>query len=1119
MRSICSPIFLYLAVVAALLPSARAATCSSVGSAGSAVYRCADSGSSTTNGTNLVDTLNAATLGDTIVLPAGVIFRTPSDTSGYIDFPAKAGSTGPYITVTSSKCAELPEGQIPSVADATKMAVLETGNETGVIRFRTNAHHYRVQCMDIRTGSSMYAANKWINGTLIAVEDVTAHDIIFDRFLCRPYEAKWNEENDANSQHWTVTTNQCAQPEGKNWKFRDFRIYGFHGWSNASAVSKKTVSAGTTSTAPSLTMTSHGLSGAYFAHITGGTGNWSRINGHALLTTSDSNTVTWVKRAMKVVVASNVATIQLLYQAPHYLQVGDAVTISGSTTTGLNGTYTVASTPDAWQFTVATSGVANGYYGNSNLWVNLVHDPAINIAVDSTGFGELTGTVVAAIATGDASLNSLCFMIIGGPGPVLIENGYTACQFSSVFTGGGSNYTPNTATLTNVTPTGATLSNTVGLRVGDYLAVQVALGAVAAGTLSVTNGSASITGSGTALNNGMTNIRIFGTASGQPYDQSSQITASSATAATLGATWQGDTASGLTFVATRDYKTVRITGISGNDVTWEKFGFGGLSSAGSGVVNTSGTTVTRVSGDYYDGDDGSIGGAQSGTYSPGLPITIGGTRYIIASRNSATQMTLTSSAGTQTNAVMTFVTKADSPGLGRWNGIQPSDITVRRVQLDKPAAGAYGGICKAAHELKSCVRCRFEGNTYTGVPCISFGHPLYNQQPGAAPWVTHRDSSYSYNLIRNSERLAVNNFADPYESATTSAPSAYQDTVKGAQNVVFAHNLSLTHQIYWTPISVASTPASVKYEHNTLLIKTGGLSPGPVVADNGCSVALNTSINYADIRNNLLFYGLSGMGSGSCWNSPTTTFHHNLLYDTRSIGCASILADDAGTGNQCSSTFGGLSLAGTCDDSGDNWKNCKLTSTFRAGADDGGDFGADVEAVEDHQNGWSFKAGLLDEMTSQPRASAFAIGSTRAAISFSKPITGPCTLTLYTDASRQIEHGDTNTSGEKACDRTGNVTAGNVVRFVLGTNTALADSTIYYYKIAVGSAVMVGSFTTRASGSGISYTFSRAMECGTDGATFGTSVAANTPYSVAAGNVRYCRESSPVGDVQMVVAP
>ena len=104
------------------------------------------------------------------------------------------------------------------------------------------------------------------------------------------------------------------------------------------------------------------------------------------------------------------------------------------------------------------------------------------------------------------------------------------------------------------------------------------------------------------------------------------------------------------------------------------------------------------------------------------------------------------------------------------------------------------------------------------------------------------------------------------------------------------------------------------------------------------------------------------------------------------------------------------------------------------------------------------------------------------------------------------------------CARTGNTSTAGTVTLVLGTNTALTASTTYYYKLTMGSAVMVGEFATVAAGSGITASWNRARECGTDGSTFGTAVSANTPYSVASGNVRYCRDNSTL-PVEVLVAP
>jgi hypothetical protein len=180
-----------------------------------------------------------------------------------------------------------------------------------------------------------------------------------------------------------------------------------------------------------------------------------------------------------------------------------------------------------------------------------------------------------------------------------------------------------------------------------------------------------------------------------------------------------------------------------------------------------------------------------------------------------------------------------------------------------------------------------------------------------------------------------------------------------------------------------------------------------------------------------------------------------------------------------------------------------------------------MEELVDDQNGWSVRAGLVieDAITKKVKnPAAWKIGSTKAAITANRIAGGTCAFILYTNAARTTEHGDTNTGPEQDCARTGNTSTAGTVTLVLGTNTALAASTTYYYKLTMGSAVMVGEFATTASGSGIAASWNRARECGSDGSTFGTAVSANTPYSVAAGNVRYCRDA--VGaPVEVLVAP
>lgn len=66
-----------------------------------------------------------------------------------------------------------------------------------------------------------------------------------------------------------------------------------------------------------------------------------------------------------VVVATNVGTVTTV--AAHGLMIGQKTTVSGSTTTALNATYTVLTTPSATTFTIATAGVGDATYNNGPL--------------------------------------------------------------------------------------------------------------------------------------------------------------------------------------------------------------------------------------------------------------------------------------------------------------------------------------------------------------------------------------------------------------------------------------------------------------------------------------------------------------------------------------------------------------------------------------------------------------------------------------------------------------------------------------------------------------------------------------------------------------------------------
>lgn len=77
-----------------------------------------------------------------------------------------------------------------------------------------------------------------------------------------------------------------------------------------------------------------------------------------------------------IVVASNVGTIT--FSSTTYLWVGATLTITGSTTTALNGTYTITGTSGSTA-TIATSGVSDGTY-TTGITIS-TRSPLLNAAV------------------------------------------------------------------------------------------------------------------------------------------------------------------------------------------------------------------------------------------------------------------------------------------------------------------------------------------------------------------------------------------------------------------------------------------------------------------------------------------------------------------------------------------------------------------------------------------------------------------------------------------------------------------------------------------------------------------------------------------------------------------
>lgn len=97
-----------------------------------------------------------------------------------------------------------------------------------------------------------------------------------------------------------------------------------------------------------------------------------------------------------IIVATNVGTATTV--SAHGLMVGQKTTVSGSTTSALNASYTVATIPSTTTFTITTAGVGDATYNNGALTVSgeapLLTSPIWSIQKFTyDGSNNLTGTL------------------------------------------------------------------------------------------------------------------------------------------------------------------------------------------------------------------------------------------------------------------------------------------------------------------------------------------------------------------------------------------------------------------------------------------------------------------------------------------------------------------------------------------------------------------------------------------------------------------------------------------------------------------------------------------------------------------------------------------------------
>jgi hypothetical protein len=263
---------------------------------------------------------------------------------------------------------------------------------------------------------------------------------------------------------------------------------------------------------------------------------------------------------------------------------------------------------------------------------------------------------------------------------------------------------------------------------------------------------------------------------------------------------------------------------------------------------------------------------------------------------------------------------------------------------------------------------------------------------------------------------------------------------------------------------------------------------------------------FADLGNDVSYY----WGSGNVLN---TVAIDNLGNGTGSIGAYAANGKYIAAGTTMFVGSGNYRLQTTSPYSAACVSGCDYAAT------DGKDLGADIDAVESATGGASSGAPWLGG------SMRVTVGSTRAIVRYTAPDANSCTLKLYTNIGRTTLHGDTDTGGEQADTRTGNITVGRERQFVLGGNTALTASTRYWAVITCGSSIGLAEVVTRSAGSGtynvvtryktaVSGEYSSSADMSSP-----TAISSATTHTVPVptGAVRYYRQTG--GSISAMVAP
>jgi hypothetical protein len=317
----------------------------------------------------------------------------------------------------------------------------------------------------------------------------------------------------------------------------------------------------------------------------------------------------------------------------------------------------------------------------------------------------------------------------------------------------------------------------------------------------------------------------------------------------------------------------------------------------------------------------------------------------------------------------------DANGTARWNGMNVSNVEIRRNFLNKPDVwNSFSINPKAFIEIKDCVDCVLDGNNmYSGIGSV-LGLTA-RSQGGSAPWARIENLTYTNNIMTGYKAGIISIGSDENQ---VSVPSG---------------NWTIRNNVWYLPYN-AYGPApflqlgggilngyNISFTHNTILqpgSMAHALSPtdGPFVfkdniVGNG-DYGIQCDVNASNLQS--CFPGLQM--NGNVIIGPPRQYQPY---------CTNQGAAVYPTGNKCVDNAG---LIGFMDLAKNDYR-LAATSPFKGKASDGTDPGVDMDAL----------------LAAQGSSSGSSSSSTRAAVTITEPPNGATvsgSVTVAAEASSDI---------------------------------------------------------------------------------------------------------------------